>query len=57
MLRGYDKKTGAEQGAVYMPAPQTGSPMTYMVGTKQYVVLGIGGGGFAAEMIAYRLEE
>jgi quinoprotein glucose dehydrogenase len=29
MLRAYDKKTGAEVGAVYMPAGQTGSPMTY----------------------------
>ena len=30
MLRAYNKATGAEVGAVYMPAPQTGSPMTYM---------------------------
>ena len=29
MLRAYDKKTGAEVGAVWMPAPQSGSPMTY----------------------------
>src|SRR6187549_1945207 len=28
MLRAYDKKTGAEVGAVYIPAPQSGSPMT-----------------------------
>ena len=31
MLRAYDKATGKEVGAVYMPAPQTGSPMTYML--------------------------
>jgi quinoprotein glucose dehydrogenase len=31
MLRAYDKKTGAEVGALYMPAPQTGSPMTYSI--------------------------
>ena len=30
MLRAYDKKTGKEVGAVLMPAPQSGSPMTYM---------------------------
>ena len=29
MLRAYDKATGQDVGAVYMPAPQTGSPMTY----------------------------
>ena len=29
MLRAYDKKTGKEVGAVWMPAPQSGSPMTY----------------------------
>ena len=38
MLRAYDKATGTEVGAVYMPAPQTGSPMTYMLNGKQYVV-------------------
>ena len=26
MLRAYDKATGKEVGAVYMPAPQSGSP-------------------------------
>ena len=36
MLRAYDKATGAEVGAVYMPAPQTGSPMTYMLNGQQY---------------------
>ena len=30
MLRAYDKATGKEVGAVYMPAPQSGSPMTYL---------------------------
>ena len=29
MLRAYDKATGKEVGAVYMPAPQSGTPMTY----------------------------
>ena len=36
MLRAYDKATGKEVGAVYMPAPQSGSPMTYMLNGKQY---------------------
>jgi quinoprotein glucose dehydrogenase len=55
MLRAYDKATGEEKGAVYMPAPQTGSPMTYMLGGRQYIVLGIGGGSYTAELIAFRL--
>lgn len=55
LLRAYDKATGLDAGAVYMPAPQTGSPMTYMLGGKQYIVLAISGAGFGAELIAYRL--
>ena len=55
MLRAYDKKTGEDRGAVYMPAPQTGCPMTYMLGGRQYIVLAIGGPGFPAELIAFRL--
>jgi len=55
MLRAYDKKTGEDRGAVYMPAPQTGCPMTYMLGGRQYIVLTIGGPGFPAELIAFRL--
>src|SRR6266851_672592 len=30
MLRAYDKANGQEVGALWMPAPQSGSPMTYM---------------------------
>ena len=41
MLRAYDKKTGAELGAVAMPGAQTGSPMTYMLGGKQYIVVAV----------------
>ena len=55
MLRAYDKKSGEDRGAVYMPAPQTGCPMTYMLGGRQYIVLTIGGPGFPAELIAFRL--
>ncbi len=57
MLRAYDKATGADAGAVYMPAPQTGSPMTYMLNGKQYIVLAIGGGNYTAELVAYALPQ
>jgi quinoprotein glucose dehydrogenase len=55
MLRAYDKATGKEVGAVYMPAGETGTAMTYMLGGKQYIVLAIAGPGFPAELIAFRL--
>lgn len=55
MLRAYDKMSGKEVGAVYMPAPQTGSPMTYMWNGKQYIVVAIGGAGFPAEFVAFKL--
>jgi quinoprotein glucose dehydrogenase len=53
MLRAYDKATGTEVGAVYMPAPQTGSPMTYMLKGKQYLVVAISGGGYSGELVAF----
>ena len=55
LLRAYDKATGKDAGAVYMPTGQTGSPMTYMADGKQYIVISIGGPGFPGELIAYRL--
>jgi quinoprotein glucose dehydrogenase len=55
MLRAYDKATGNELGAVYMPAPQTGSPMTYMVDGRQYIVVAISGGTYTGELLAFRL--
>jgi len=57
MLRAYDKKTGAEVGAVWMPAQQSGSPMTYMVDGKQYIIVAVSGGNYSGEYIAFRLPE
>jgi quinoprotein glucose dehydrogenase len=55
MLRAYDKASGKEVGAVYMPAPQSGSPMTYMLNGRQYIVLAISGGAYSGELLAFRL--
>jgi len=52
-LYAYDKATGKEVANLFMPAPQTGSPMTYMLNGKQYLVISISGAGFPAEIIAY----
>jgi len=55
MLRAYDKITGKEVGAVYMPAPQSGSPMTYRLNGKQYIVVAVSGGAYSGELLAFRL--
>jgi quinoprotein glucose dehydrogenase len=55
MLRAYDKATGKEVGAVYMPAPQTGSPMTYMLNGKQYITVSIAGPGYSGELLVFRV--
>jgi quinoprotein glucose dehydrogenase len=55
MLRAYNKADGKDLGAVYMPAPQTGSPMTYMLNGKQYIVIAVSGGNYSGELLAYKL--
>jgi quinoprotein glucose dehydrogenase len=57
MLRAYDKATGQDVGAVYMPAPEGGAPMTYMHNGKQYIVLAVSGGAYSGELLAFRLPE
>jgi len=55
MLRAYDKATGKQVGAVYLPAPQSGSPMTYRVNGRQYIVVAVSGGAYSGEYIAFAL--
>jgi quinoprotein glucose dehydrogenase len=56
MLRGYDKNTGAEVGALWMPAAQSGSPMTYKgPDGRQYIVVSVSGGNYSGEYIAFAL--
>jgi quinoprotein glucose dehydrogenase len=54
-LRAYEKATGKDAGAVFMPAGETGAPMTYMWKGKQYIVLAVGGQGYPAELVAFAL--
>jgi quinoprotein glucose dehydrogenase len=54
LLRAYDKRTGDDVGAVEMPAKQTGSPMSYQINGKQYIVLAVSGND-GAELVAYAL--
>ena len=55
MLRAYDKRTGVELAAVRMPGAQTGSPMTYLLGGKQYIVVAVSSPTLPGELIAYKL--
>jgi glucose dehydrogenase len=55
MLRAYDKKTGEQVGALLMPAIQSGSPMTYMLDGRQYIIVAIGGGNYSGEYVAFSL--
>jgi glucose dehydrogenase len=58
MLRAYDKQTGKEVGAVLMPSQQVGSPMTYMMDGRQYIIVAIQGtGGGGGQYIAYALPQ
>ncbi|MGE0361557.1 MAG: PQQ-binding-like beta-propeller repeat protein [Vicinamibacterales bacterium] len=54
MLRAYDKATGNEVAAYQLPAPQTGSPMTYLLNGRQYLVIAISGPGYSGELLALR---
>jgi quinoprotein glucose dehydrogenase len=55
MLRAYEKSAGKEVGAIWMAAPQSGSPMTYLADGKQYIVVAISGGNYSGEYVAFTL--
>jgi len=55
MLRAYDQQTGKEVGAVWMPAQQSGSPMTFMRNSRQYIIVAVSGGNYSGEYICYSL--
>ena len=40
---------------MWMAAPQSGSPMTYLADGKQYIVVAIGGGNYSGEYVAFTL--
>ena len=57
MLRAYDQASGKEVGNVWMPAPQSGTPMTYMVNGKQYLIVAISGGNYSGEYLCFALPD
>jgi len=54
-LRAYDKLTGKEVGEIFMPSQQSGTPMTYSVDGKQYIVVAISDPRYSGEYVAYTL--
>jgi quinoprotein glucose dehydrogenase len=57
MLRAYDKTSGKEVGTVWMPAAQSGSPMTYLANNRQYIIVAVSGGNYSGEYLAYALPQ
>ncbi len=57
MLRAYDKMTGDQVGEIWMPAGQSGSPMTYMINGKQYICVSVSGGAYPGEFRVYALPD
>jgi len=57
MLRAYDKQTGAQVGEVLMPAAISGSPMTYSVDGRQYIIVAVSGGNYTGEYIAFSVPQ
>jgi quinoprotein glucose dehydrogenase len=57
MMRAYDKRTGREVGAVWMPAPVSGSPMTYSIEGRQFIVIAVSGGNYSGEYLAFALPD
>ena len=57
MLRAYDKMTGNQVGELWLPAGQSGSPMTYMIDGKQYICVSVSGGAYAGEFRVYALPD
>jgi quinoprotein glucose dehydrogenase len=55
MLRAYDKQTGEQVGEVLMPAQISGSPMTYSIDGRQYVIVAVSGGNYTGEYSGFAL--
>jgi quinoprotein glucose dehydrogenase len=57
IFRAVDKTTGDIIAEIDLPQNQTGHPFTYEHDGMQYVALFVGGGGAAAELVAFALPE
>ena len=55
VFRAHDKHTGEIIASIELPATQAGPPSTYRTGGRQYIVMMVGDGRSAAELIALAL--
>jgi len=55
MLRAHDKATGAIVAELELPANQTGLPISYAVGGRQFIVVAVGGPDHPGELVALAL--
>jgi quinoprotein glucose dehydrogenase len=44
LIRSYNKQTGAVISQLNLPLPPMGTPMSYMINGKQFIVLAVGAG-------------
>jgi quinoprotein glucose dehydrogenase len=51
------KESGRLLGAIDLPANAGGSPITYRIGNRQFIVIPVGGGGVSPELIALSTPE
>ena len=56
-FRALDKKTGRTIHEMELPGNETGLPMTFMAGGRQFIVVAIGAQNFPAELIALALPQ
>ena len=56
-FRAFDKDTGAILWQAKLPFGGNASPSTYMVNGRQYIVVGVSGGNYTGEYIAYALPQ
>jgi quinoprotein glucose dehydrogenase len=60
VLHAYDKKTGEDIAQIVMPGMQTGVPMTYVHGGRQFILVPVGANaqtGTTAQLVAYALPQ
>jgi quinoprotein glucose dehydrogenase len=57
VLRAHDKATGEILAEIALPGAQTGLPMTYVWGGRQYIVLTVSSRALAAEIVALALPD
>jgi quinoprotein glucose dehydrogenase len=55
-FRAHDKKTGRTIFEFKLPANQSGIPMTYLAGNRQFIVVAAGAAGVPGEFVALTLD-